>query len=180
MQVEIDEKVIETSKKFLPTLSVGFSSPKLTLLITDGFEYMKQHSNEFDVIITDSGDPIGPATNLFTESYFKLLKNALKPGGIICSQLATIWMDMPIIKATLNHCRKHFKEVKYAYTTIPTYPSGQIGFAIACADEVCNVHLPKTVFTEEDIQKMDLKYYSSELHTCAFVLPNFAKKELDL
>ena len=53
------QKVIEVSKKFLPNLSVGFSSPKLTLHVGDGFAFMKQHKAEFDVIITDSSDPVG-------------------------------------------------------------------------------------------------------------------------
>ena len=46
-------------KKYLPNMAKGFSSSKLTQYIGDGFEYMKQHENEFDVIITDSSDPIG-------------------------------------------------------------------------------------------------------------------------
>ena len=46
-------------KKFLPNMAKGFSSPKLTQYIGDGFEYMKKHENEFDVIITDSSDPVG-------------------------------------------------------------------------------------------------------------------------
>lgn len=62
-------------------MAKGFDSPKLQLNIGDGFEYMRNHKNKFDVIITDSSDPVGPAVNLFTESYFKLLKGALKPGG---------------------------------------------------------------------------------------------------
>lgn len=65
---------------------LGFKSPKLTLHVGDGLKFMKKHQNEFDVIITDSSDPIGPAECLFTSSYFKLLKSALKPNGIICSQ----------------------------------------------------------------------------------------------
>lgn len=62
-------------------MAKGFDSPKLTLIVGDGFEYMKKHQKEFDVIITDSSDPVGPAVNLFTENYFKLLKTALKPNG---------------------------------------------------------------------------------------------------
>lgn len=58
-QVEIDACVIEAAKKYLPSMSVGFKNPKVNLLVGDGFEYMKNHSNEFDVIITDSSDPIG-------------------------------------------------------------------------------------------------------------------------
>ena len=53
------QKVIEVSKKYLPNMACGFDSEKLTLHIGDGFEYMKKHQGEFDVIITDSSDPIG-------------------------------------------------------------------------------------------------------------------------
>ena len=40
-------------------MAKGYSSPKLTQYIGDGFEYMEQHENEFDVVITDSSDPVG-------------------------------------------------------------------------------------------------------------------------
>ena len=60
--------VIDVSKKYLPYMSSGFSSPKLTLHVGDGFEFMKKHQGEFDVIITDSSDPVGPAESLFSIS----------------------------------------------------------------------------------------------------------------
>lgn len=40
-------------------MAKGFFSPKLTLHVGDGFEFMKQNNNAFDVIITDSSDPVG-------------------------------------------------------------------------------------------------------------------------
>lgn len=58
-QVEIDAKVIEVSKKHLPSMAVGFSHPKLALHVEDGFKFMQQHEEAFDVVITDSSDPIG-------------------------------------------------------------------------------------------------------------------------
>lgn len=59
VQCEIDEMVIDVSKKFLPFMAKGFDSPKLTLHIGDGLDFVSKHENEFDVIITDSSDPIG-------------------------------------------------------------------------------------------------------------------------
>lgn len=55
--------VIDVSKKYLPGMSKGFDSPKLTLNIGDGFKFMKEHEAEFDVIITDSSDPVGESMN---------------------------------------------------------------------------------------------------------------------
>ncbi|CAF4376544.1 unnamed protein product, partial [Rotaria magnacalcarata] len=55
-----------------------FANSKVTVIICDGCEYLKQHTNEFDVIITDSSDPDGPAKVLFEEPYYLLMKSALK------------------------------------------------------------------------------------------------------
>lgn len=64
-QVEIDEKVIEVSKKFLPSMAVGFNHPKLSLHVEDGFKFMQQHEQAFDVVITDSSDPVGKVSTIF-------------------------------------------------------------------------------------------------------------------
>jgi spermidine synthase len=59
VQVEIDSHVLDVSKKFLPFMGAGLTNPKLTLHVGDGFRFMAQHRQEFDVIITDSSDPVG-------------------------------------------------------------------------------------------------------------------------
>ena len=53
------QRVIEVSKRYLPQTAVGFSSPKVKVHIQDGAEFMQQCAEQFDVIITDSSDPIG-------------------------------------------------------------------------------------------------------------------------
>lgn len=40
-------------------MAAGFNSPKVHLYIGDGYEFVKQQQEEFDVIITDSSDPKG-------------------------------------------------------------------------------------------------------------------------
>ncbi|KAJ4212204.1 putrescine aminopropyltransferase [Fusarium solani] len=83
---DIDEAVVRLSKQYLPTMSVGFDHPKVKVHIGDGFKFLNDYKNEFDVIITDSSDPEGPAEALFEKNYFKLLHDALKEGGVISTQ----------------------------------------------------------------------------------------------
>lgn len=180
VQVEIDEDVVDVSKKYLPTMSIGFDSEKLKLIICDGFNYIQEHKGEFDVIITDSSDPIGPATNLFTATYFKLLRDALKPKGVICSQGSTYWHNLRDVRETMLNCKKYFPIVKYATTNVPTYPSGQIGFVIASIDQHNKINQPKIMFTTDEINTMHLKYYNTQMHSSSFVLPNFVNKMLDV
>ncbi|CAG4966856.1 unnamed protein product [Colias eurytheme] len=180
VQVEIDEKVIEVSKKYLPFMAVGFESEKLKLHVGDGFEFMKNHSQEFDVIITDSSDPVGPAVSLFQENYFALMKSALKPNGIVCSQAGTFWYSMDLVSSTLNICKNQFPKSAYAWTSVPTYPSGQIGFVIGSLDPDVQFDTPAITFSRQEELSMNLRYYNSDIHKAAFVLPTFVKNQLHI
>lgn len=67
-------------------MSVGFQHPNVKALVEDGFKYLADRKGEFDVIITDSSDPDGPAESLFQKPYFELLNEALRDGGVITTQ----------------------------------------------------------------------------------------------
>ncbi|KAI9530920.1 spermidine synthase isoform X2 [Gymnodraco acuticeps] len=176
---EIDEDVINASKKFLPGMAKGFYSPKLTLHVGDGFEFMKKNQDAFDIIITDSSDPVGPAESLFKESYYQLMKTALRTGGILCSQGECQWLHLELIKEMRTFCKTLFPVVDYAYTTIPTYPSGQIGFMLCSTNPETNFLEPMTALSKEEMESMNLKYYNPEIHKASFVLPEFARKVLN-
>ena len=136
---DIDEAVINVSKKYLPEMSASYSHPKVKTYIGDGFQFLRDYQNTFDVIITDSSDPEGPAESLFQEDYFKLLNSALTEKGVITTQAESMWIHLPIIKELKNVCNNVFPVAEYAYTTIPTYPTGQIGFMVCSKDKNAKV-----------------------------------------
>jgi spermidine synthase len=51
--------VCEISKKYLPSVASCLDHPKVKHFYRDGFQFLKEHLNEYDAIITDSSDPIG-------------------------------------------------------------------------------------------------------------------------
>ena len=67
--------------------------------------------------------------------------------------------------------------VEYAFTTIPTYPGGQIGFMVCSKDAKSNPKVPVRSWTPEEEEKL-CRYYNSDVHKAAFVLPTFAAKAL--
>ena len=178
VQVEIDEKVVEVSKKFLPFMAKGFDSPKLELLIGDGFEYLKKQKQQFDVIITDSSDPVGPAKVLFEQEYFECLKTALKPGGIVCCQAGTVWSNLDQVKSHFSVCKSLFPKVMYGVSSVPTYPTGQIGYLLGSLDADVDFRRPRRIFSESELDDMRVDYYSSKVHAACFDLPRFAEKAL--
>lgn len=83
---DIDESVIRLSKKYSSGISIAFQQPTVSVHVRHGFKFLAGKKNEFDVIITDSSDPEGPAESLFEKPYFELLHGALREGGVITTQ----------------------------------------------------------------------------------------------
>lgn len=143
------------------------SDPKVTVHVGDGFKFLAENTSSYDVIITDSSDPVGPAESLFQKPYFQLLYDALTPGGHISTQAECLWLHTPLIKELRRTTREIFPVSEYAFTTIPTYPSGQIGF-IVCAKGERDLKTP--------VRKVpNTIYYNENVHKAAFVLPEFAR-----
>jgi len=165
---EIDELVIEISKKYLPSTSIGYTDPRVKVHVGDGAAFMEARKAEFDVILVDSSDPVGPAESLFQASFYQCMKEALRPNGMICTQGECIWLHLDLIKNLLDFSRKIFTHVQYAACSIPTYPCGQIGFIIGSLGE--RVDQPKRKPELENI-----RYYNSSVHSASFILPEFAK-----
>lgn len=177
---EIDEKVIEVSKKFLPFMAKGFESSKLTVHIGDGAEFVKNHECEFDVIITDSSDPKGPAVCLFRKPYYESLKKALKPGGIICSQGECFWFDLELVKEMIIMCKSLFPVVDYGSSYVSSYPGGQIGYLLCSTDPETNFREPLHRFTPKMLKELGLRYYTPDIHKAAFALPLYIAEAMGL
>eukprot|EP01087_Luapelamoeba_hula_P024304 TRINITY_DN91_c0_g1_i1.p1 TRINITY_DN91_c0_g1~~TRINITY_DN91_c0_g1_i1.p1 ORF type:complete len:287 (+),score=53.29 TRINITY_DN91_c0_g1_i1:67-927(+) len=171
---EIDKGVPETSKKFLPTMSTHFGDPRLTLLIEDGCKYLATKTAEYDVIIVDSSDPVGPAEVLFQAPFYASMRNALKDGGIVCTQAECLWLHLDLISSLVNSSREMYNTVEYAFTTIPTYPCGQVGFVVcSLQDKSFTASVPSRT-----LPKGSTRYYNEKVHSAAFVLPEFARAKL--
>jgi spermidine synthase len=166
---DIDEAVPRVSKLYLPELAKGFNDPRVTVHIGDGFKFLQDKKGTYDVIITDSSDPVGPANALFEKPYFQLLKESLKPGGNISTQGESIWFHLPLITKLLSDTRSLFPVAEYAFTSIPTYPSGTIGFVTCSLD-------PKRDLTQPLRKIPNTKYYSARVHRASYCLPEFARR----
>lgn len=179
---EIDEMVVDVSKRFFPDLAVGYDDPRVNLHIGDGVAFLNRVAEgTYDAVIVDSSDPIGPAKELFEKPFFESVARALRPGGVVCTQAESIWLHMHIIEDIVSVCREIFKgSVNYAWTTVPTYPSGVMGFML-CSTEGPLVDFKHPVYVIDEDEGSNksrgpLKFYNSEIHSAAFCLPSFAKR----
>ncbi|KAL3834184.1 hypothetical protein ACJIZ3_008920 [Penstemon smallii] len=182
---EIDQMVIDVSRKFFPELAIGFDDPRVHLHVGDAIEFLR-HAPEgkYDAVIVDSSDPVGPAQELVEKPFFDTIARALRPGGVLCNMAESWWLHTHLIQDMLSICHEVFKgSVRYAWTNVPTYPSGVIGF-ILCSTEgppVDFVHPINPIEKLEDalIYRRELGVYNSEIHEAAFALPSFVKREVE-
>ncbi|KAK1316026.1 hypothetical protein QJS10_CPA05g01450 [Acorus calamus] len=195
--------VVDVSKRFFPKVAVGFEDPRKSELLVSTLDFPqlinvtyilstfhrgKKNSVAFlknvvegtyDAIIVDSSDPIGPAQELFEKPFFESVAKALRPGGVVCTQAESIWLHMHIIEEIVSVCRQIFKgSVNYAWTTVPTYPSGVIGFVL-CSTEGPPVDFKHPVKSINDNER-PLKFYNAEIHSASFCLPSFAKRAIEM
>ena len=50
--MEIDERVVEVSRKFLPQTACGFSDSRVNLFFEDGLKFVRRKENEYDLILS--------------------------------------------------------------------------------------------------------------------------------
>lgn len=172
---EIDGMVIDACKKYLPTIAGKLDDPRVEILVEDAIEYIKDKENEFDIVLIDSTDPMGPGEGLFTEEFYTNVKKSLKKGGIVAAQSESPVVNKEEIKKMYNLLKKVFPITSTFTSPIPTYPGGYWAWAF-CSEEV----EPLSYIDERrcsDITKT-CKIYNKEYHLARFALPNFLKELL--
>ncbi len=169
---EIDETVIQVSKKFLPDLACGFDDPRVNIHIADGNVFVQQKKKRYDVIIVDSSDPIGPGEALFERPFYEGLKSALKPNGVIATQGESFFLHKDCVVNLIKMTKQLFDVQAYSYFLVPTYPGGHIGI---CLGSLGPELVKPGRSVPERIQKQ-LTYYSAQIHEASFVMPYFAQK----
>ncbi|MCR1898051.1 polyamine aminopropyltransferase [Irregularibacter muris] len=167
--VEIDNKVVEVSKKYLPTISCSLDDSRVSVLIEDGIKYVQNNKNEFDVIMVDSTDPVGPAVGLFAVDFYQAIYQALKEDGLFVAQTESPFYNNSLISNVYRDIQSVFPITQLYLCSIPTYPSGLWSFTMGSKK-----YHPLTV-EQSNKAEIDTKYYTKEIHKSAFSLPKFVE-----
>jgi spermidine synthase len=168
--VEIDPDVYKVSKKYFPALVAGLDDDRrVHFLFGDGIKFVKESKNKYDIILVDGTDPSDIAGGLFATDFFRDVRGALRPGGIMAMQSEDPFYDSGIIRNVQRRLKKLFRHVDLYLAFIPIYPSGMWSFSIASKK-----YDPRVIRNKKSgIKKF--KYYTPELHRAAFALPQFVR-----
>ncbi|SEH46196.1 spermidine synthase [Halobacillus karajensis] len=167
--VEIDGKVIEYSKQYLPSIAGALEDERVEVKVADGFMHIAESEQEYDVIMVDSTEPVGPAVSLFSRGFYEGIAKALKEDGIFVAQTDNPWFKADLIRQVYRDVKETFPITKVYTANIPTYPSGLWTFTIGS-----KIYDPLQVSADR-FTTMNTKYYTDEIHHACFALPKFVK-----
>ena len=162
--IDIDERVIECSKKYLPFAGCAFSDDRADVKCMDAMKYIRETGERYDVVIIDSTDPVDFAAGLFRSDFYADVKRVMNPEAMMSELTESPFTDRDLMVQAISEMRKVFPVVKMYWGVVPTYPSGMWTYGLASMRD--DPSEPVRTVTPA-------KYYTKEIHRASFILPPF-------
>lgn len=169
---ELDERVVAICREHFPAFGDPFCDLRARVVYEDAFTFLQRSQAEFDVIISDTTDPVGMAERLFSPEFYELMKAALVPGGAVATQCEQMYFDSGLIREVFATARRLSQHPAYYHALIPTYPGGGIGFMYMS-------DTPWEAGLERAYPPGQMNYLNPSVHRAVFALPEFFRRTLD-
>jgi spermidine synthase len=106
--VELDHRVVEIARQFLPTVATAF-----------------------EAIIVDCTDPVGPAKGLFSDDFFADVARRLAPDGVFAAQTESLHFHRDFVADVQRRLSSVFGVVDLYTAPLATYAGNWWTFSIA-------------------------------------------------
>ncbi len=179
VMAEIDRRVVELCKEHFGEVNKGaFADERLSVRYEDAFAYLKSSDakGQFDVIIADRPDPVGPAEVLFADDFYTVVAEALTPQGVAVFQTGTPFYQPSELAGTMPQLHHAFEKAGVYYTITPTYTGGPMALTWASNGTVLGETEDATLARLYDAIGLRTDYYSPEIHKAAFALPPWMRR----
>lgn len=125
VMVDIDEKVVEFSKKYLEYMHQGsFYDKRAKVIIMDGQKYVRESpDNYYDVVILDLTDPYAgeAAKPLYSEKFYREIHRILREDGVVVTQAGNSFYYREAYDYVYNNLSKVFPQVVEYWVWIPSF-----------------------------------------------------------
>ncbi len=174
---ELDPGVVEAARVYLQAIHRGaLDDPRVRIEIGDGFAFVRDTAERFDLVLLDLTDPETPAGPLYTPEAFASVKRVLNPGGAVALHIGTPVFEPEQVRRITADLRATFARVNCYGLYIPLY-GAYWGLAIA-SDSLDPKSLNRATVADRLTERgiTDLQYYNADVHGALFALPNFYRE----
>ncbi|MDI6603306.1 MAG: polyamine aminopropyltransferase [Patescibacteria group bacterium] len=170
--VDIDKKIIEISKKYLPSVSArAFNYKRLKIFNENALNFVKKYKNYFDIVINDLTDPIGPSRSLWSIGFYRDILRALKENGIAAFQ--TAYFTERFGRKARKRIKKVFPFFKVHKAFVGCFPFDEHTFTFGSKKINFDKITLKQIKSKYKKINLKTKYYSPEIHFSSQVLPKY-------
>jgi spermidine synthase len=173
---EIDAAVIAISREHLAQVHHGaLDDPRVTLQVGDGFRFVEESSDEYDLIVLDLTDPGGPSTALYTPAFYAACASRLTAAGAMTMHVGSPVAHPERVRETIAALRDAFARVTPYLTSIPLY--GGL-WMMACCSRELDPRQQTAASVDQQIaaRRIDkLQYINGDTYRAALALPNFVR-----
>jgi spermidine synthase len=159
--VDIDGRVTDVVGQWLPEMTASLADPRVERVAMPGAAFLAQDSRAFDVIIVDSTDPVGPATELFAEDFYRLAAERLTPDGILATQSESLHFHADFVTSVQQRLAAHFAIVDCVTQAIATYAGNWWTFSVG--SKTIDVRVAARAPVD------GVRYYAADVHATAFL-----------
>jgi spermidine synthase len=108
--VEIEPAIVE-GKKFRDRVNRVFTDPRSRIYIDDAKTFFSSHRQKYDIIVSEPSNPwISGVAGLFSQEFYRLVRNRLAPQGVFCQWVQLYESDMNLIASVLKAVSENFAD----------------------------------------------------------------------
>lgn len=159
--IEIDEEVINVSRKFFPSVASGIRDKRVEIKCMDGAEFVKSRKHDIDLVIVDSTDIVGFAKSLFTKKFFSSIRDCLTPNGMFVTLSESLHFHKELVVGVQKTLQSVFPVVDLYTAPLATYAGNWWTFSVG--SQGLN---PREIRRKGRIKT---KYYSPDIHKTCFL-----------
>jgi spermidine synthase len=176
---ELDQLVIDVSRRWFPEVAAGLDDPRVTIEIGDGAAYVAGLEDAFDLVVIDSTDIAEEVTHvtdaafpLSTDAFYASLKRAMRPGAAAIQVLGNAWFHPKSLAKILPRLARIWPRFEVVSMPTPFYISGDWTAGLYAVDGRLE---PRTFRLAPE----QLSYINPETARGALARPNFIRRMLE-
>lgn len=111
--IEIEPEMIRASEAFYPANARTFEDPRSTFVIDDAKSYFASGARRFDLIVSEPSNPwVSGTASLFTQEFYRQIRNYLEPGGILVQWIQAYEMSDELVSSVLAALHRAFPDYR--------------------------------------------------------------------
>ena len=177
VMAELDAEVVRIARAHFQSVHRGaLDDPRLEIRIGDGFAFLEQTNEKFDMVLMDLTDPVGPAAALYSTEFFRAADRVLPPTGTLGLHLGSPFFQPRRYAQTLRALREVFGIVQPYFVHIPLYGAN---WGMACASQSTDPLALSAMEVDARLAERRiarLQYFNGAIHCAGFAVPNYVRE----